>query len=395
MYKNLRFWVVAPLIATALLGIVSCDTSQKTNKTTNTGQPTASDFRAILEEVRAQYNLPALAATVFTRNEILAEDAVGVRNTDTKTRLNKTDKFHIGACSQAITVWVVAKLVEQGKLAWNSKPADVLGLRNNLRADYQDITLQDLLAHEAHIAPYNSPKAYAEAATFRQGTLTENRRTFVIHVLRQDPYTGTEPAAADYTIAAAMCEKVTNESWETLVNTMIFAPLGLQGEFGTLALRQKNAIFGHTLDTLTQKWQPYTLNEPMIPQVLAPYNDIDLSIGDYAKFLQENLKGIKGEPSLLTAKTVQFLHNYQKMVAHSKPTAETNQLAFEGAIAVNSKNNMTYIKSESPFFYANCFLFHRRNIGIAVFANCADDQGKTSAAVADLLRKLKARYALD
>jgi CubicO group peptidase (beta-lactamase class C family) len=389
MHTNLRFSTLSLIFISVLLNFTACNTAQKPATNPPKGQPTGAEFRAMLEETRAEYDLPGLAATVFTRNEIMAEDAVGVRNSDTKTRLIRNEKFHIGSCTQGFTVWVVAKLVEQGKLAWTSKPADVLGLRNNLRADYQDITLQDLLSHEARIAPVTSEKALAEAATFRQGTLQENRRAFVQHILRQEPYTGKDDAAADYTIAAAMCEKITDETWENLVNTTIFQPLNMKGEFGTLALRQKAAIYGHQFDTITKKWQPYASNEPMIPQVLSPNSDIDLTIGDYTKFLQENLKGLKGEASLLNAKTVKYIHNYQK----DKNTS--NQLGWSRAVATNGKDIMTYSQSKTGYFSAQSYLFHRRNMGIAVFANCNDDQDKTNAAIADLLRKIKVRYALD
>jgi len=50
----------------------------------------------VLEPIRAKHKLPALAAAVVLKGQVVALDAVGVRKAGTDVAVTRDDQFHIG-----------------------------------------------------------------------------------------------------------------------------------------------------------------------------------------------------------------------------------------------------------------------------------------------------------
>jgi D-alanyl-D-alanine carboxypeptidase len=77
-----------------------------------------------LETVRAQSGIPAIAALVGDSKRVRAFACVGVRRAGSHERIRPDDPFHIGSCTKAMTATVAARLVEQGKLRWETTLAE-------------------------------------------------------------------------------------------------------------------------------------------------------------------------------------------------------------------------------------------------------------------------------
>ncbi|MEO6046646.1 MAG: serine hydrolase domain-containing protein, partial [Candidatus Kapaibacterium sp.] len=105
-----------------------------------------------------------------------------------------------------------------------------------------------------------------------------------------------------YILAALMLEKSAGKSWEDLV-----ADLG----------KELNIHFyfsyPNTIDTL-QPWGHDDALNPIPPQkyfrenLLSAAGNISISLPDYARFVQEQLRGLLGKSVLLTQKEFEFLH---------------------------------------------------------------------------------------
>src|SRR5262249_15761916 len=78
-----------------------------------------------LETVRKKTKVPALAAAVVHGDQVVTEDAVGVRKSGSKTSVSVDDQFHIGSCSKSMTASLCAILVEQGKLRWDTTIGEI------------------------------------------------------------------------------------------------------------------------------------------------------------------------------------------------------------------------------------------------------------------------------
>jgi CubicO group peptidase (beta-lactamase class C family) len=64
--------------------------------------------------------LPVLAAAIVTSKGLIASGAVGVRKYGTNSPVTVNDQFHLGSDTKAMTVTMLATLVEEGKLAWTT-----------------------------------------------------------------------------------------------------------------------------------------------------------------------------------------------------------------------------------------------------------------------------------
>jgi len=288
----------------------------------------------MLEETASKHGVPGMAAIVVRRDAVVEDATFGIRRIGFSERIAPSDCFHIGSNTKAMTATLAAILVEKGKLAWDTKLVDVFPeWKNEIHPDYQRITLTDLLLCRAGVPEYsnfsylfsNDPthredgstnhlsqdKADWREMTSLQGSPMEQRRQFALQVLRRPPAVLPETAFlysnAGYGIAGAMMERVMNESWESLMNTYLFEPLGIRATFDWPATDDPHQPWGHF--AAKSGMQPHDPHDSYhLPACLAPAGGISMSLEDFAKFLQLHLKGLEGFDGLLRAKTIKYLH---------------------------------------------------------------------------------------
>ena len=107
-----------------------------------------SNLAELLESVRAEERLPALAAAVIIDGGIYAAAAVGTRKFGSENWVSVNDSFLIASCSKAFTATLAAILIEKGVLSWNTTLRDAYP-HLAMRKEYEKITLIQLLSHRA------------------------------------------------------------------------------------------------------------------------------------------------------------------------------------------------------------------------------------------------------
>lgn len=166
---------------------------------------------------------------------------------------------------------VIAMLVEEGKLNWDTKAADVLEIprANGLRTN--EITLKQLLNHHAGLPPFEDDSASEWKAWTKErpssGSSADRVQQFAQWLL-QRPTIGA-PAVkfvfsnAGYVVAAAMVERVTGMTWKDAARKRLFEPLGMQTARCNrpLACRRKPVI-GRSRGLLFRKFQQPLWTEP-------------------------------------------------------------------------------------------------------------------------------------
>ena len=382
----------SPLFLFGLLCSIAFAQSCTSIKTTPQARPAAgsvsltpSRFREILQNTIADDSLPGIGAVVFTSTEIVHLDVAGMRNMETGSRLTRSDKFEIGAATEILTAMIAAKLVEQGKISWSSKAEDVLGLRNTLREEYKNVTLNDLLISKIALPEYINKKNIEDAVTFRQGSAIENRRAFANHLLSSDtveraiPQSGRYYNNAAYAVANAMLEKVSGDLWENLCNDLINNPLHI--DISTIINEKTNT---HIFDAASNTWkaEPYG----KAATVLMPANGAVADLGDLARLAQEHLRAERDEKTVFGTKNLNFLHN-----------ATERSLSYGWAKQVDSKKEVALLSQDAKGRSATMLIFYpKRNLGFAIIVNAENTTDyKTSKAVLKLLNRLKTEYVID
>jgi len=269
----------------------------------------------LLEAIRQKHDLPALAGAVVTSNGLTGAGAVGVRKYGCEVAVSLEDQFHLGSDTKAMTATMLATLVEEGKLSWNTTLEDVFPeLGQRMKPAHRSVTLEQLLAHRAGFTDASWPrgKSFFDMHGL-PGTPREQRLAYVAMVLSEDPV--CEPGGKflysnrSYVVAGAMGERAADDSWESSMQKRIFLPLGMHtGGFG--AMGKAGKIEQPWQHKLLWKWHRPIEPGPRAdnPPVVGPAGTVHCSVLDWGKFIAAHLRGERGLPGFLAPETLQRLH---------------------------------------------------------------------------------------
>ena len=273
------------------------------------GPSLPTDTTEAIEVLRKNHGLPALAVVVVKDGKICDRAATGVRKYGNAARVTTNDLFHIGSCTKSMTSTLVAMFIEAGKLNWSTTIADVFPeLKATMDKQYQTVTIEQLLTHRGG-CPGSPPPVAWKRAWEKQDPVTAQRYEFIQAVLSQPPEAapGTKYIYSNqgYAIAGAMLEKLTGQSWETLISEKLFRPLGMKSAgFGvpgkTGAVEQP---WGHT--RTNGKIQPMQSDNP---PAIGPAGIVHCSLDDLARYTMVHLQRGQSGGDLLKPETFRKLH---------------------------------------------------------------------------------------
>lgn len=323
-----------------------------------------------LTPIRQKFNVPAMAAAVVTSQGIEALGAVGVRKRGTQIPVELNDLWHLGSDGKAMTSALIARLVERGQLRWTSTLAGVFpDIAPEMNPEFQKVTLLQLLSHRAGLPANLNLAEYA-------GSNVESLRLQAVHrELAKNPQSlpGSKFAYSNlgYIIAAAVVERITGKSWESAIGDELFIPLQMKsaGFGGTGTPGHIDQPWPHTADG-----KPTLENGPDMdnPPVMGPAGRVHCSIQDWARFIQDQLRGGRGESALLTPASYDTLQTPPFGGDYALGWIVV-QRSWAGGKALNHAGDNT-------MNFANVWLAPRRNFAILV---CVNQSGDTAFKATD------------
>lgn len=339
-----------------------------------------------LEGIRTKHDLPGLAAAVVRGGKVVSSAVVGTRRMSAGDPLRIDDRFHIASCTKSMTATLAAVVVEEGRLEWTSRLADVLPELRGARSEYQGATLEQLLAHAAKMPAYTQfgPDRLEELKALR-GSPTEQRLAFLSEVLAaEEPNHATGDAAysnVGYTAAAAMLERATGESWENLVRTRITQPLGMTSVgFGWPATsRTPDQPRGHFRRNGELVEQPLD-DSYLLPFALWPAGAVHSSIGDLGLYAADHLDGLVGRRALLPRAS------YDKL--HRTPTGAEQGFTLGWGVRRDPRWGVLHYGSGSGgTFFVRIAIVPEHDAAVVVASN----SGEAAAATREVIESLLAR----
>ncbi len=264
------------------------------------------DVAILLKNIRQKYRVPAIAGAIVTSKGIVTVGVAGVRKRGTKIAVTLDDRWHLGSDTKAMTATLIAKLVEQGRLKWDTTVAEVFPkLSSKFHRDVRSVTILQLLSHRSGLP------ANLKLVKYLGDSAPQERLRAVRQELKNSPKTppGSKYQYSNlgYIIAGAIVEKLTGESWEKNMADHVFGPLKMtHAGFGGLGTPGKiDQPWGHTSDG-----HPVGKNGPSVdnPPVMGPAGRVHCTIQNWAKFVADHLRGVRGESSILKKSTYTTLH---------------------------------------------------------------------------------------
>jgi CubicO group peptidase (beta-lactamase class C family) len=263
---------------------------------------------ALLEPIRVKHHLPALGGAIVTSQGLRSLGVTGVRKTGADVAATADDLWHLGSDTKAMTAVVLAKLVEQGKLTWDTTIEAVLPKQvANAKPAFGGITLLQLLSHRAGlVANFAWPQIARTPGSPREQRLAAITMGGYLP-LSSTPGTKYEYSNAGYVIAATMAETVADRAWEDMIRDVVFKPLGMAsvGFGGTGTPGQIDQPWPHQANG-----QPMPANGPDVdnPAVMGPAGTVHCSLSDWSKFIVDQLRGLQGHGALLKPESYKSLH---------------------------------------------------------------------------------------
>ena len=271
-------------------------------------QNPAPDKRIVelLGPIREAQQVPALAGAIVTDAGLQAVGAVGVRKAGTDVAVTVDDLWHLGSDTKAMTAALIGRLVEEGKLKWDTTMETVFPeFAALMNPEFGKVTILHLLSHRAGLPP-NIPWGLIPMTEPIRDQRLRAVKAAVSAKLVAEPGAKFIYSNLGYVVAGAAAERVTDETWENLLLEKICRPLGMTavGFGGVGTPGEFDQPWGHGDDG-----KPVRENGPDAdnPPVMGPAGRVHCTVADWAKFVADQLRGARGEKALLGPDTYKRL----------------------------------------------------------------------------------------
>jgi CubicO group peptidase (beta-lactamase class C family) len=274
------------------------------------------DLGADLEPLRRKFGLPALAAAVVKAGALSAAGVTGLRAIGREDKAEIGDRFHLGSNTKAMTATLAGMMVEEGKLGWKTTIGEALGRREpGIDPALAAVALEQLLSHSGGVPSDNAETlAIYFSDDALKANIADNRISAFARWKTRAP--ATKPGAEfhysnfGYLIAGLMIETAAGVSWEELVVSRVFAPLGLSsaGIGPQASVGRLDAAVGHDTDggKITPMWWGPAAD---VPPMLGPAGAAHMSVLDFAAWAGWNAGALKRGPALVKPETLAFIHS--------------------------------------------------------------------------------------
>ena len=251
---------------------------------------------------------PGATVIVTDTDATLASAAHGVGRQGTPTPLSLTDMMHIGSCTKAMTATVIARAVDAGALTWGEPVQTWLDAQ--VHPARTNVTIVDLLAHRAGVAPYEEEDQVDTLPPLPDDPVAQRQQLGSLVMAAQPEVPVGEKAVysnAGFAVAASVCERATGVPWEEAV-VATCRDLGVAVELGWPGAGGQPGPWGHKMNGDALEAQ----NPGDIYQLsgwIAPAGNVRMSTIEMANWARANLAGISGSTNLLQSDSWRMIHS--------------------------------------------------------------------------------------
>jgi len=302
-------WSSAILLT--LLVPICVNAQQKSHMTSEQVDKAIRDVEKLAQKEIQENALPGLAMAVVFQDKMVYAKGFGVRDVNTKAPVDADTVFQLASVSKSIGSTVVAELVSEGKITWDSK----LSTLDPAFAMFdpwvtREITIRDMYAHRSGLPEH-------------AGDLLEDlefTRAEILHRLRyQHPessfrshYAYTNFGMTEGGIAAA---KAYGLEWEQASEQKLYRPLGMTSTSSRYAdfVARPNKALGHVL--VDGKWMQKFKRDP---DTESPAGGVSSSVSDLAKWMRLQLANGKfGGKQIVNEKALAETHHPHMLTGFS------------------------------------------------------------------------------
>ena len=296
---------LAQTIALILAAPFCINAQEKSHVTSEQVTHAVQELEKLAQKQIQENVVPGIAIAVVFQDKAVYAKGFGVRDVNTKQPIDADTVFQLASVSKSIGSTVVAELVGEGKITWDSK----LSALDPAFAMFdpwvtREITIRDMYAHRSSLPEH-------------AGDLLEDlefTRTEILHRLRfQHPgssfrshYAYTNFGMTEGGVAAA---KAYGLEWEKASEQKLYRLLGMTSTSSRYAdfVARPNKALGHVL--VDGKWVQKFKRDP---DTESPAGGASSSVNDLAKWMRLQLANGKfGGKQIVDEKALAATHHPQ------------------------------------------------------------------------------------
>lgn len=236
----------------------------------------------LAQSIIASGGVPGLAVAIVYKDEVVYQKGFGVREAEKPGRVDANTVFQLASLSKPISATVVAAVVSDGKVSWNSRISD-LDPAFKLHGAYptQQVTVRDLFAHRSGL-PGDAGNDL-ETFGFDRATILQRLRYVPAASSIRSAYAYSNFGLTEGAVAAV---RPTGKSWEEVSAEKLYRPLGMTATSSRHAdfLKQTNRASLHV--RVNDKWTALVKRNPD-PQ--SPAGGASSNVRDLAQWIRLEL----------------------------------------------------------------------------------------------------------
>ncbi|WP_153796624.1 serine hydrolase domain-containing protein [Foetidibacter luteolus] len=182
-----------------------------------------AEIQTFLQSLIDTAGIPGIAIAITKDTDIVYTKAFGVKNTDTKKKLEPYNTFHIASISKTFTATAVMQLYETGKIDINKPLVTYLPYFKMKDERYKDITIKEMLNHTSGMPDVDDYEWYKGIKD--EGAAERYARSLSDSMLISKPVTEFHYSNIAFDIMADLIAKVSGMSFEKYVKENILTPL--------------------------------------------------------------------------------------------------------------------------------------------------------------------------
>ncbi|UXA12711.1 serine hydrolase [Mycobacterium sp. SMC-8] len=325
----------------------------------NAVQNAVAELDGIAERLVAESGIPGMAVAVVHGGKTVYAKGFGVKNLERAdrpdNRVGPDTVFQLASLSKPLSATVVATLVGQGQVSWDTPLVSRLpwfGLSDP--AVTQMVTVGDMFSHRSGLPDHAGDKL--EDLGYDRRQVLERLRELPLDPFRTSyAYTNFGLTAGAEAVAAG-----TGKSWEQLASHALLAPLGMTATsytFGDYEARPDRAV-GHI--RIDGRYEPRYVRDA---QAQSPAGGASSSVNDMARWMamvladgQHDGRALIDPKALLPAVTPQVVSSRGSEPAMrsgfygygfnvgTTPAART-ELSHSGAFELGAATNVLFLPS--------------------------------------------------
>ena len=280
------------LLPVSVLLVFACNVFAKEPTPANA----LADLDPVIDQALKTFHVPGVAVAVVVDDEVVLSKGYGLRDVERNLPMTAETQMPIASVTKQFTVAALGTLVRQGKLDWDKPVREYLPdfrLHNEYATAHA--TPRDLVTHRIGLPRHD--------AVWYGSDLSRDQ---IFHRLQYFPFSRDLRVRFQYNnlmymTSGYLAGRLAKSSWEELVKSALFTPLGMQRSNFTVAAMRADPNQAKAYELNLKREVVPVEHEPL--DTMGPTGSINSSVDEMASYARMMLASgtFKGKRVLLEA----------------------------------------------------------------------------------------------